>query len=107
ILLLVLISVMALFIVVDYTEIAKDVRDNDIHIHTLLYYYRFLVFQVLHWTLPISVLVATLVTFGLLSKNNEVTAIKSGGVSLYRVAVPIFAIAGLISVLAYLLLDFV
>ena len=104
---LVLISVMALFIVVDYTEIAKDVRENDIHLHTLLYYYRFLVFQVLHWTLPISVLVATLVTFGVLAKNNEITAIKSGGVSLYRVGVPIFAVAGVISVLAYLLLDFV
>jgi LPS export ABC transporter permease LptG len=36
-----------------------------------------------------------------------VTAIKSGGVSLYRVALPILAVAGLICVLAYLLLDFV
>lgn len=104
---LVLVSVMALFVVVDYTEIASDVRANDIRIHTLLYYYRFLIFQVLHWALPISVLVATLVTFGMLSKNNEVTAIKSGGVSLYRVAVPVMAVAGVMSLLAYLLLDFV
>ena len=43
----------------------------------------------------------------MLSKNNEVTAIKSGGVSLYRVAMPIIAIAIVISVLAYFLLDFV
>jgi LPS export ABC transporter permease LptG/LPS export ABC transporter permease LptF len=104
---LVLISVMALFIVVDYNEIAKEVRQNDIRIHTLLYHYRFMIFQILHWTLPISVLVSTLVTFGVLAKNNEITAIKSGGVSLYRVSVPIIAVAGLVSVLAYLLLDFV
>jgi len=107
ILVLVVVSVMALFIVVDYTEIAKDVRENNIHIHTLLYYYRFVVVQALHWTLPISVLVATLVTFGMLSKNNEVTAIKSNGVSLYRIAVPICAVACAVSVLAYFLLDFV
>lgn len=107
ILVLVLVSVMALFVVVDYTEIASDVRTNDIRIHTLLYYYRFLIFQVLHWALPISVLVATLVTFGMLSKNNEVTALKSGGISLYRVAVPIVVVAGVMSLLAYLLLDFV
>jgi LPS export ABC transporter permease LptG len=36
-----------------------------------------------------------------------VTAVKSNGVSLYRVGVPIVAVAVLISVLAYLLLDFV
>ncbi|HEX7151823.1 MAG TPA: LPS export ABC transporter permease LptG [Thermoanaerobaculia bacterium] len=104
---LVLISVVALFVVVDYTEIARDVRANDIPFHTLFAYYRFHIFQVLHWTLPISVLVATLVTFGMLSKNNEITAIKSGGVSLFRTAMPIIAVAAVISVLAYFILDFV
>jgi len=104
---LVLISVIALFIIVDYNEIASDVRKNAIGIETLLSYYRFQIFYVLNWTLPISVLVSTLVTFGILSKNNEVTAIKSGGVSLYRIAVPILAVAAVISIFAYFVLDFV
>jgi LPS export ABC transporter permease LptG len=104
---LVLVSTMALFVIVDYTEIAKDVRENNIAFHTILTYYRFYVFQVINMTLPISVLVATLVTFGILSKNNEVTALKSGGVSLYRVALPVVAIAGAISVVSYFNLDYV
>ena len=104
---LVLISVIALFTIVDFNEIASDVRKNDVGFDTLLSYYRFQIFYVLNWTLPISVLVATLVTFGILSKNNEVTAIKSGGVSLYRIAVPIIAVAAVISILAYFILDFV
>ncbi|MBV8519713.1 MAG: LPS export ABC transporter permease LptG [Acidobacteria bacterium] len=107
ILAMVLISVVALFIIVDYTEIAKEVRENNIGFDVLLTYYRFQIFQVLNWTLPISVLVATLVTFGVLSKNNEVTAIKSNGVSLYRIAVPIVCVAAIISVLAYFILDFI
>jgi LPS export ABC transporter permease LptG/LPS export ABC transporter permease LptF len=107
ILALVLVSVIALFVIVDYTEIAKDVRENSIGLDTLFAYFRFQVFTVLNWTLPISVLVATLVTFGMLSKNNEVTAMKSSGVSLYRVSLPILAVACLISVLAYFILDFV
>lgn len=107
VLVLVLISVVALFVVVEYTELARDVRDNDVSASTLLRYFRFQIFTVLNWTLPISVLVATLVTFGMLAKNNEVTAIKSGGVSLYRVAAPIIAVAVLISLLAYFILDFV
>ncbi|HJQ39703.1 MAG TPA: LPS export ABC transporter permease LptG [Thermoanaerobaculia bacterium] len=104
---LVLISVVALFTIVDYNEIASDVRKHAIGLNTLLSYYRFQIFYVLNWTLPISVLVATLVTFGILSKNNEVTAIKSGGVSLFRIAMPILAVAAMVSILAYLILDFV
>src|ERR1043165_8317611 len=104
---LVLISTIALFVIVDYTDLAHDIRANQIAFHTVLAYYRFNIFQILHWTLPIAVLVATLVTFGILSKNNEVTALKSGGVSLYRVALPIIFIAVIIAGLAYLMLDFV
>ena len=107
VLLLVLVSVVALFIIVEYTEIARDVRENNVAASTLLRYFRFQIFTVLNWTLPISVLVATLVTFGILSKNNEVTAIKSGGVSLFRVAAPILFVAAIISLLAYFILDFV
>lgn len=104
---LVMLSVVALFMIVDYTDIAGDVREHNIPFHIIFSYYKVLMFQVLHWTLPISVLVATLVTFGILSKNNEITAIKSGGVSLFRVAVPVIAVSALIAVFAYLNLDFV
>lgn len=107
VLLLVLVSVVALFIIVEYTEIARDMRQNKVAASTVLSYFRFQIFTVLHWTLPISVLVATLVTFGILSKNNEVTAIKSTGVSLFRIAAPIVFVAAMITVLAYFILDFV
>jgi LPS export ABC transporter permease LptG len=107
VLVLVLISTITLFVIVDYTQLARDIRANQIAFHTVLAYYRFYIFQILHWTLPITVLVSTLVTFGIMSKNNEVTALKSGGVSLYRVALPIIFIASIIAILAYLMLDFV
>src|SRR2546428_8908943 len=107
ILALVLISVAVLAIVVDYTQISGDVQSNHIAFHTLFAYYRFMLFQVVNWTLPISVLVATLITLGLFSKSNEVTAFKSGGISLYRVAAPIVGIAIIKSVLSYFMLDYI
>jgi LPS export ABC transporter permease LptG len=107
ILTLVLVSTAALFIIVDYTDISGDIRTNHIPMHIVGAYYRFLIFQILNYTLPISVLVSTLVTFGIFSKNNEVTAFKSGGMSLYRAALPIVGIALAISFLAYLQLDYV
>jgi len=104
---MVLISVIALFVIVDYNEIAKDIRQNQIGLSTLLTYYRFQIFQVIDWTLPISVLVATLVTFGMLSKNNEVTAMKANGVSLFRVSLPVIAVAMIVGILAYFVRDFI
>jgi LPS export ABC transporter permease LptG/LPS export ABC transporter permease LptF len=107
VLLLVVLSALALFIVVDYTELVADIRRNNIAIHTVFAYYRFMIFQILNYTVPISVLVSTLVTFALFSKNNEVTAFKSSGISLYRIALPVILFGILTSVVSYLLLDYV
>jgi LPS export ABC transporter permease LptG len=107
VLLLVLLSTAVLFLIVDYTELAADIRTNHIPLSTVLAYFRFSVFQILHWTLPISVLVSTLVTFAIMSKNNEVTAFKSSGISLFRIAAPVVAVAALVSLTSYLILDFV
>lgn len=56
---------------------------------------------------PIAVLVASLVSLGLLSKHGEITAIKAGGVRLLRAVTPLL-IAGLaISVLVILMNEYV
>ena len=39
------------------------------------------------------VLVAVLVTFGVLTKHNEVTAFKASGVSLYRLTMPVLFVS--------------
>jgi lipopolysaccharide export system permease protein len=54
------------------------------------------------WTLPYAVLLATLLTLGMLSRHSEITAMKASGVSLYRVTLPLFFIALLIGSLSFL-----
>jgi LPS export ABC transporter permease LptG/LPS export ABC transporter permease LptF len=44
--------------------------------------------QYVYYILPLSALVATLVTVALLTKNSELVAMKACGISLYRVAAP-------------------
>jgi len=107
ILVLVLVSTAVLFLIVDYTEIIEEVTTNKIPLSIVASYYRYFVLQVLNYTLPLSVLLGTLITFGILSKNNEVTALKANGVSLYRVALPIVMVATALSLFSYFLLDFV
>jgi lipopolysaccharide export system permease protein len=51
------------------------------------------------FTIPMSVLLGTLLTFGRLSGDNEITAFKASGISLYQLFIPVF----IFSVMAYLL----
>ncbi len=47
---------------------------------------------------PMSVLMASLMAFGQLSADNEITAIKASGISLYRIIVPVLIVAAGLSV---------
>lgn len=46
---------------------------------------------------PLSVLIAVLVVFGMLNRSSELTAIKSAGVSLYRIVLPVLVIASILA----------
>jgi len=50
---------------------------------------------------PMSMLLAVLVTFGLLQRSNEITAIKATGISLYRVIVPVLFASALVAGLLF------
>ncbi len=47
---------------------------------------------------PLSVLITVLVVFGGLNRSNELTAMKATGISVYRIVVPILAIASVLAV---------
>jgi LPS export ABC transporter permease LptG len=51
---------------------------------------------------PLSMLLAVLVTFGLLQRSNEITAIKATGISLYRIIVPILIASSLVAGVLFL-----
>jgi lipopolysaccharide export system permease protein len=53
-------------------------------------------------TMPMAVLVAVLYTFSRLSSDNEITAVKAGGVSLFRLMIPVlFASAGIAATMVW------
>jgi LPS export ABC transporter permease LptG/LPS export ABC transporter permease LptF len=52
----------------------------------------------LYTVAPLGILMAVLITFGLLQRSNEITAIKATGVSIYRIVVPVLVAAGLLAV---------
>jgi LPS export ABC transporter permease LptF/LPS export ABC transporter permease LptG len=46
---------------------------------------------------PLAILLAVLVTLGLMQRNNEVTAIKATGISIYRIIVPVLVACAILA----------
>lgn len=74
-----------------FFELLSDVIRHQIPMAKVFRYHLFLTPKLIYDSTPVSVLVGVLITFGVLSKQNEVTAFKACGVSLYRLALPILA----------------
>src|SRR5688572_19641802 len=72
-----------------FFDLLIDVVARNIPLAEVLNYHLFLTPKLTYDSAPMSVLVAVLVTFGVLTKNNEITAMKACGVSLYRLSVPV------------------
>lgn len=75
--------------VFNFFELLGDVFKNQIPMSELFRYLLFLAPKLVYDAAPVSVLVATLVTFGVMAKNNEITAMKACGVSVFRLALPV------------------
>ena len=80
-----------------FFELLSDIVKNRIPMFKVLTYLFFLTPRLIYDSTPVSVLVAVLITFGVLSKHNEVTAFKACGISLYRLASPVLVMSVLLS----------
>ena len=92
--LLVMFSGLSIYVVADLSETIEDVIQNRVPQDVVLSYYRYLTLQIFYDIAPVLVLVTTLITFSLMARSNEVTALKALGVSLFRLAIPAVAAAG-------------
>ncbi len=53
--------------------------------------------EVINYTFPMSMLLASLMAFGTLSGSSEIVAMKSGGISYYRIVAPVLAVGLVVS----------
>jgi lipopolysaccharide export system permease protein len=86
------------FIFVDMVGNLSKFIDRDVPRVIISQYYLFYVPYILTWVLPIGMLLASLFSIGQMARHNELAAIKSAGVSLYRIALPVAVTGMLISI---------
>ncbi len=80
-----------------FFDLLGDIVKNHIPMSHVITYHVFLTPKLIYDTLPLSVLLAVLVTFGVMTKNNEVTAFKACGIGVRRLGLPVLLMSGLLS----------
>lgn len=95
-----LITFTLIFLIIDMMENLDDFIDENVHPRIIFQYYIVFIPEIIRLMLPVSVLLASLFVTGKLSNQNELTAIKAAGVSLYRYMLPFVLCTLLISILA-------
>jgi len=103
---LVLSGFVLLMLVFTFFELVGDIIHNRIPLTVVGAYLVNLTPNMIYTIAPLAVLIAVLVTFGVLNRNSEIIAMKATGISLYRLVIPIVAIAVILAVSLFLFDEF-
>jgi LPS export ABC transporter permease LptF/LPS export ABC transporter permease LptG len=96
-------AAMAIVYIATFIDLSDKLLKGSASGANLLQYFWFATAQFAYYTLPIAVLIAVLVTIGMLTRNSELIVMKACGVSLYRTAAPMLACATAIGAVLFLL----
>jgi LPS export ABC transporter permease LptG len=103
---LVLAGFVMLMLVFTFFELVGDILRNHIPLVTVGAYLVYLTPNMLYTIAPLAVLIAVLVTFGVLNRNSEIVAMKATGISLYRLVIPIVSISAVLATSLFLFDEF-
>ncbi len=95
---LIITSFLVLMLVFTFFELLGDIFRNKIAFIVVAAYLVNVIPYMLYQLLWLSVLLAVLVTFTVLQRSNELTAMKATGISIYRAIVPVLVIALILAV---------
>ena len=84
---------LVLALVFTFFELLTDIVRNRVPLITVVEYLWNLSPSMIYLMAPMAVLLAVLITFGLLEKSSELTAMKATGFSIYRATLPVIVLS--------------
>lgn len=102
----ILVSFVGLYLIVEFFERVDDFVEHHATWVAVLQYFAYKLPLIVFQVVPFAVLLATILTFSILSKNNEITAMKANGVALIGIARPIMVAALLVSAVTFIANEF-
>lgn len=92
-----------LFVIADLFDHLSDFIEAKTPLLQVMQYYVFVLPSLLVYIVPISLLLGLLYSLWQLSRHNELTAMRAGGVSFYRITVPILCVGVVVSIVISIL----
>jgi lipopolysaccharide export system permease protein len=97
----------SVFIIVDVFEKMDNFLDNHVGLHMILTYYAVSIPGIVIQVLPMAMLLSCLLALGQIGRTNELTAMRAAGIGSGRIALPLWAMALLISALVFVVKEVV
>ena len=88
-------TLLILALVFTVFELLTDIVRNKVSVVMLTEYLLNLSPSLIYRMTPVAVMLAVLITFGLMQKSSELTAMKASGISLYRATLPVIILSGI------------
>lgn len=104
---IVLTVVISIYVVVDFLEKIDDFLEAGLPLSKAISFFLFKIPFIIAQITPIGLLIAVLIVFGLMNKNNEIVALKSSGASIYNLLKPVLLIGLLLSIFLFFLSEIV
>jgi len=95
-------GLMTVYLVVDFFEKIRRFIRYDVELVTLAEYFILRMPAIFFQIAPLAMLMATLLTLGVFSRNREITAMRSCGISLPRIAAPFFLFSAAVAFVLFL-----
>lgn len=99
---MILSSFLVLVLVFTLFELVSDIMRNKVPASIVAEYLLNVAPYLLYKIAPLVMLLAVLVTFGLMQRSNEITAIKATGTSIYRIVTPVIIAAAFLAAALFL-----
>ncbi|MGQ9617897.1 MAG: LptF/LptG family permease [Candidatus Aminicenantia bacterium] len=100
-LIIAILSIYIISMIITFFELLDNAIENKRPASSILRYLWFYTPQVFYWALPLSSFTAMIISLGILAKFNEINAMKSCGISVYRISVPLLLLGLSISLLNF------
>lgn len=94
-----------IFIIYDLSAHLDNYIEDHVPLRFLMYYYAIQMPLVMVQVIPLSILLAIVYCLGALNRNNEITAMRAAGISVYRIMLPYLALGALFSGFIFYLND--
>ena len=92
-----------LFMIIDFFDRIDNILAEQASLWMALQYFLFKIPLTIHHMLPVAVLVATLFTLAMLSKNSEITAMRASGLKILWLTRPLLVVGIIVSLVSLLL----